>query len=82
MGLEEVPDIDNNIDTLLITDIAGYDYQISPDISNYNKLFVGSKEEFTFLSSLFNFPSNSWDTFFDSTLSQYFNNFLKNEGLI
>ena len=65
----ELSNIDNNIDTLLITDIAGYNYQISPDISNYNKLFVGSKEEFTFLSSLFNFSSNSWNTFFDSTVT-------------
>ena len=65
----DLSNIDNNIDTLLITDISGYNYQISPDISGYNKLFVGSKEEFTFLSSLFNFPSNSWDTFFDSTVT-------------
>ena len=65
----DLSNIDNNIDTLLITDISGYNYQISPDISGYNKLFVGSKEEFTFLSSLFNFSSNSWDTFFDSTVT-------------
>ena len=65
----DLSNVDNNIDTLLITDISGYNYQISPDISNYNKLFVGSKEEFTFLSSLFNFSSNSWDTFFDSTVT-------------
>ena len=51
----DLSNLDNNIDTLLITDISGYNYQISPDISGYNKLFVGSKEEFTFLSSLFNF---------------------------
>jgi len=61
--------LNNNIDTLLITDISGYNYQISPDISGYNKLYVGSKEEFTFLSSLFNFSSNSWDTFLDSTVT-------------
>ena len=61
--------LNNNIDTLVITDISGYNYQISPDISNYNKLYVGSKEEFTFLSSLFNFASNGWDTFFDSTVT-------------
>ena len=65
----DLSNVDNNIDTLLITDISGYNYQISPDISGYNKLFVGSKEEFTFLSSLFNFPANSWDTFFDSTVT-------------
>ena len=65
----DLSNLDNNIDTLLITDISGYNYQISPDISGYNKLYVGSKEEFTFLSSLFNFPLNSWDTFFDSTVT-------------
>ena len=32
-------------------------------------MFIGSKEEFTFLSSLFNFSSNGWDTFFDSTVT-------------
>ena len=65
----ELSSLNNNIDTLLITNISGYNYQISPDISSYNKLFVGSKEEFTFLSSLFNFSSNSWNTFFDSTVT-------------
>ena len=65
----DLSNLNNNIDTLLITDISGFNYKISPDISGYNKLFVGSKEEFTFLSSLFNFPSNSWDTFFDSTVT-------------
>ncbi len=65
----DLSNMDNNIDTLLITDITGYNYQISPDISSYNKLFVGSREEFTFFSSLFNFSSNGWDTFFDSTVT-------------
>ena len=65
----DLSNLDNSIDTLLITDISGYNYQISPDISSFNKLYVGSKEEFTFLSSLFNFSSNSWDTFFDSTVT-------------
>ena len=64
----DLSNLNNNIDTLLITDISGYNYQISPDISSYNKLYVGSKQEFTFLSSLFNFSSNGWDTFFDSTV--------------
>ena len=65
----DLSNLNNNIDTLLITDISGYNYQISPDISNYNRLYVGSKEEFTFLSSLFNFSSNGWDVFFDSTVT-------------
>ena len=65
----DLSNLNNNIDTLLITDISGYNYQISPDISGYNKLFVGAREEFAFLSSLFNFPSDSWNTFFDSTVT-------------
>ncbi len=65
----DLSSLNDNIDTLLITDISGYNYQISPDISSYNKLFVGSKEEFTFLSSLLNFSSNSWETFSDSTVT-------------
>ena len=65
----DLSNLNNNIDTLLITDISGYNYQISPDISNFNKLYVGSKQEFTFLSSLFNFSSNGWDTFIDSTVT-------------
>ena len=46
----DLSNVDNNIDTLLITDISGYNYQISPNIGGYNKLYVGSREEFTFLS--------------------------------
>ena len=65
----DLSNLNNNIDTLLITDISGFNYKISPDISGYNKLYVGSKEEFTFLSSLFNFSSNGWGTFFDSTVT-------------
>ena len=65
----DLSNLNNNIDTLLITDISGYNYQISPDISSYNKLFIGSREQFTFLSSLFNFSSNGWDTFYDSTVT-------------
>ena len=65
----DLSNLNNNIDTLLITDISGFNYKISPDISGYNRLYVGSKEDFTFLSSLFNFSSNGWDTFFDSTVT-------------
>lgn len=65
----DLSNLNNNIDTLLITDISGYNYQISPDISSYNKLFVGTYGEYNFLSSLFNFSSNSWDIFFDSTIT-------------
>ena len=65
----DLSNFNNNIDTLLITDISGYNYQISPDISSYNKLFIGFKEQFTFLSSLFNFSLSGWNTFFDSTVT-------------
>ncbi len=65
----DLSSLNNNIDTLFITDISGYTYQISPDINSYKKLFIGSKAEFTFFSSLFNFSLNGWDTFFDSTVT-------------
>ena len=65
----DLSNVNNNIDTLLITDISGYNYQISPDIGSYNKLYVGSNAEFTFLSSLFNFSSDGWDIFYDSTVT-------------
>ena len=50
--------VDKSIDTLLITDISGYNYQISPEISNYNKLYIGSQGELSFSRSLFNFSSD------------------------
>ena len=65
----DLSNLNNDIDTLLITDISSFNYQVSPDISGYNKLYVGSKGEFNFLSSLFNFSSIGWDTFFDSTVT-------------
>ena len=61
--------INSDIDTLLITNITGFNYQISPDINSHNKLYVGSYGEYKFLSSLFNFSSNGWSTFFDSTIT-------------
>ncbi len=61
--------INHDTDTLLITNITGFNYQISPDINSHNKLYVGSYGEYTFLHSLFNFSSNGWNTFFDSTIT-------------
>ena len=65
----DLSNMDKSIDTLLITDISGYNYQISPEISNYNKLYIGSKDEFSFSRSLFNFSSDGWNIFFDSTVT-------------
>jgi len=65
----DLSNIDKVIDTLIITDISGYNYQISPEISNYNKLYIGSQDEFSFSSSLFNFSSDGWNIFFDSTVT-------------
>ena len=44
----DLSNIGKSIDTLIITDISGYSYQISPEISNYNKLYIGSQDEFSF----------------------------------
>ena len=65
----DLSSIDKSVDTLTITDISGYSYQISPEISNYNKLYIGSKDEFSFSHSLFNFSSDGWNIFFDSTVT-------------
>ncbi len=65
----DLSNIGKSIDTLIITDISGYSYQISPEISDYNKLYIGSQEEFSFSRSLFNFSSDGWNIFFDSTVT-------------
>ena len=49
-------DLSNNnqlIDTLSLADISGFTYQISPEISSYQKLYVGNNNNFSF--SRFNF---------------------------
>ena len=65
----DLSNIGKSIDTLIINDISGYSYQISPEISNYNKLYIGSQDEFSFSRSLFNFSSDGWNIFFDSTVT-------------
>ena len=65
----DLSNMGKSIDTLIITDISGYSYQISPEISDYNKLYIGSQEEFSFSRSLFNFSSDGWNIFFDSTIT-------------
>ena len=64
----DLSSINSGTDTLLITEISGFNYQISPDIGNYDKLYLGSKDDFSFLSSLFNFSLSSWNTFSDSAV--------------
>tara|TARA_Y100001970_G_scaffold271430_1_gene366663 strand:- start:1685 stop:2899 length:1215 start_codon:yes stop_codon:yes gene_type:complete len=60
---------DLSLDTLLLQNISGFTYQISPDISAYKKLYIGNRENFTFPSSLLKFPSNGWGTFLDSSVT-------------
>ncbi len=58
-----------SLDTLLIKNISGFTYQISPDISSYKKLYIGNSQNFSFSSSLIKFPLNGWDTFLDSSVT-------------
>ena len=58
-----------SLDTLLLKNISGFTYQISPDISAYKKLYVGNNNNFSFPSSLLKFPSTGWDTFLDSMVT-------------
>ena len=58
---------DEKADTLLINDISGITYQISPEIGSFNKLYIGKKDDFIFPYSLFKFSDDSWDIFSDSS---------------
>ena len=65
-------DLSNNsqaLDTLSLADISGFTYQISPEISSYQKLYVGNNNYFSFPISLLKFPSTGWDTFLDSSVT-------------
>ena len=65
-------DLSNNsqsLDTLSLADISGFTYQISPEISSYQKLYVGNNNNFSFPISLLKFPSTVWDTFLDSSVT-------------
>ena len=65
-------DLSNNsqaLDTLSLADISGFTYQISPEISSYQKLYVGNNNNFFFPRSLLKFPSTGWDTFLDSLVT-------------
>ena len=60
---------DLSLDTLLLKNISGFTYQISPDISAYKKLYIGKSQNFSFPSSLLKFPSNAWGTLSDSIIT-------------
>tara|TARA_B110000495_G_C22970886_1_gene569843 strand:+ start:156 stop:1373 length:1218 start_codon:yes stop_codon:yes gene_type:complete len=67
----DLSNISQSIDTLLITssDIKGFNYQVSPDIGGYNKLYIGNQNGFSFSSTLLSFSTIGWSTFFDSTVT-------------
>ena len=60
---------DLSLDTLLLKNITGFTYQISPDISAYKKLYIGNSQNFSFPSSLLKFPPTGWGTFLDSLVT-------------
>ena len=60
---------DLSLDTLLLRNISGFTYQISPDVSTYKKLYIGNSQNFSFPSSLIKFPSSGWGTFLDSSVT-------------
>ena len=67
----DLSNISQSIDTLLITssNITAFNYQVSPDIGGYNKLYVGNQDGFNFTSSLLKFSTIGWNTFIDSTVT-------------
>ena len=67
----DLSNINQSIDTLLITssDITAFNYQVSPDIGGYNKLYIGNQNGFNFTSSLLKFSTIGWNTFIDSTVT-------------
>ena len=75
---------DLSLDTLLLKNISGFTYQISPDISAYKKLYIGNSQNFSFPSSLLKFPSNGWGTFLDSlvTIDSIFLKVYANDSLL
>ena len=67
----DLSNISQSIDTLFITssEITAFNYQVSPDIGGYNKLYVGNQDGFNFTSSLLKFSTIGWNTFIDSTVT-------------
>ena len=64
----DLSSIKQSLDTLTINNITGFSYQVSPDISSYQKLYIGDNNNFSFPSSLLKFSSDVWDTFLDSSV--------------
>ena len=64
----DLSNVNQFLDTLTINNISGFTYQVSPDISSYQKLYIGSNNNFSFPSSLFKYSSDVWDTFLDSSV--------------
>ena len=64
----DLSNINQSLDTLTINNISGFTYQVSPDISSYQKLYIGNNNNFSFPSALLKFSSDVWDTFLDSSV--------------
>ena len=61
--------INQSLDTLIIKNITGQTYQVSPDISSYQKLYIGNNEGFLFPSALLKFSSDVWGILSDSLVT-------------
>ena len=53
----DLSSIKQSLDTLTINNITGFSYQVSPDISSYQKLYIGDNNYFSFPSSLLKFSN-------------------------
>ena len=64
----DLSNLNQSLDTLTINNITGFTYQVSPDISSYQKLYIGKKNNFSFPLTLLKFSSDVWDIFLDSSV--------------
>ena len=62
--------LDNSLsaDTLRISGITSYTYQIVPKIGRHDRLYVGLNKNYIFPMSLFKFSNAGWETFSDSSI--------------
>ena len=62
--------LDNSLtaDTLIISGISSFTYQISPKIGSHDRLYIGSNNNYNFPMSLFKFSNSGWETFSDSSI--------------
>ncbi len=62
--------LDNSLtaDTLIISGITSFTYQIAPKIGGYDRLYIGSNNNYSFPMSLFKFANSGWETFSDSSI--------------